>query len=463
MKRVLICVLVSCLGLLASAQNLPKTTIERINKFVDKAITDFNIPAVAIGIIENGKLVYKISRGEKVRGSGEMIDETYGFQIASLSKSFTGIIANSLSQVGKIDLEKPLSSYLKEELDESQVEQFSKITLKDVLQHRAGLPNNGASVPPTPNGSAMIGGYSLKVFLKDLAELRLDDEKLGKFNYSNFGFGLVGYVISKVTGKAYEELLQEYVTVPNEMSFTTSKLESVRAQLVTPYHVHKRNSETKPWEMGMQIPAGGILSNVEDLAKLLIAEMTAYQSYKVDGTLSPLVLTADKKPLNDIMNYGYGFFESKNSYDNSITQLGHGGDVDGYASFFEFYPDQDLGLVMLTSSGGTWFNDLKGDVERLMLGIPVKEGIKLSKSVLKRYVGKYDFGKDQVMTIFRRGNYLMSYMGRSNPARLYAESETKFFYKGMDSAYEFELDKKGRVKKTVYVQNGQKFYPEKIK
>ncbi len=463
MKKVILSILMVHLGLISNGQTLTQKTVDRIDHFIQSAVEDFNIPAVSVGIIENGRLSYIISKGEVRRNSGVFVNEKTGYQIASLSKSFTGIIAKSLDKEGVINLETPVSQYLSEELSQEQLGSFSSVSLRDVLQHRAGLLNDGASLPPTPNGMAMIGGYTLKGFLKDLTSLKPDEEKIGKFNYSNFGYALTGYIVSKVTGKTYEELLKEYVTGPYDMSFTTSELEKVRNKLATPYHVHKRNAETRPWEMGMAIPAGGILSNVEDLSKLLIAEMKAFNSYKKTGEITPLVLTADMKPLNEIMNYGYGFFESKNAYDNTITQLGHGGDVDGFASFFEFYPDQNLGLVMLTSSGGTWFNDLKGDVEKLMLGIPVKESIKLSKSILKRYVGKYDFGKGQMMTIFRRGEYLMSYMGRSNPARLYAESETKFFYKGMDSSYEFEIDKKGKVKKTIYTQGKKEFFPEKVK
>ncbi|OEK04567.1 serine hydrolase [Roseivirga misakiensis] len=458
-------ILIISIGLCAGlkAQSIDQETLNRVEIFIDKAVEGFDIPSVIVGIVEGGALKHTISRGEYKRGSGQKVNGQSQYQIASLTKSMTAIIANSLSLEGKLDLDRSISDFLKDDLGAQKSKTFANITLKDVLQHRAGLPNDGASIPPTPNGQAMIGGYTKDNFFKDLSNMELKEDQIGNFGYSNFGFALIGYILTKETGESYENLLQRYVFKPYGLNASTSDLESVRSTLVTPYHVHKRNAETAAWEMGMSIPAGGVLSTVSDLSKLLIAEMEAFQQYQKDGIVTPLVLTADKKPLVETTNYGYGFFEGKNPSDHSIMQLGHGGDVDGFGSFFEFYPDLDMGLILLTSSGGSWFNDLKADVEKLILGIPVKDSMPLSKAELKKYIGKYDFGKGQVMRIFRRGNYLMTTLNGSSPARLYAESENEFFYKSMNSSFEFELDKRGKISKTIYRQGEQEFFPKKIR
>ncbi|MCE7995433.1 MAG: serine hydrolase [Roseivirga sp.] len=460
-RFVLISTLFILTGFGLKAQNID---IERIDKALERYVQNNNIPSLVVGIIKDGKLVHVVNKGEMKRESGIPADEKTGFQIASLSKSFTGLILNHMATEGLIDLDRTVASFMKEELNEEALKEFAKVTLIDVLQHRSGIVNNGPSVPPTPFGKPMIGGYSKEGFMQDLNDMKLDPERIGKFGYSNMGFGLLGYIAQKVSDKSYEALLQQYVLEPNRMGFTTSDLESVRDQLATPYMVGgDRTRETQAWEMGMNIPAGGILSNVEDLSKLMIAEMKAYQDYAATGKSSPYVLVENTKPLNQRMDYGYGFFKSRNAFDTTIVQLGHGGDVDGFGSHFEFYPEQNIGLVMLTGSGSGWFNDAKTTVESILLGLDLPNEIDLDKSVLKRYTGKYDFGKNQVMTITRRGNRLFTYFRGQDPVNLYASAENKFFYLSQNSQIEFELDKRGKITKTVYIQNGEEFYPDKIK
>ncbi len=438
--------------------------MDRIDKALERYVQNNNIPSLVVGIVQNGKLAHVVSKGEMKRGSGIPVDEKTGFQIASLSKSFTGLILTHMASYGLIDLRASVTSYMKDELTPEALQEFEKVTLIDVLQHRSGIANNGPSVPPTPFGKPMLGGYTKEGFMNDLNSMKLSSDRIGKFGYSNMGFGLLGYIAEKVSGKSYEALLKQYVLAPNDMTFTTSDLESVRGQLATPYMVGgDRTRETQAWEMGMNIPAGGILSNVEDLSKLIIREMKAYDDYIATGQASPYVLVENTKPLNSRMDYGYGFFKSRNSFDTTIVQLGHGGDVDGFGSHYEFYPEQNLGLIMLTGSGNNWFNDAKTTIEAILLGFDIPSEIDLDKATLKRYTGKYDFGKDQIMTITRRGNRLFTYFRGQDPVNLYPSAENKFFYLGQNSQIEFELDKKGRILKTTYIQNGEEFYPEKIK
>jgi CubicO group peptidase (beta-lactamase class C family) len=447
-----------------AGQAQPEIDLRKIEQTVDRFVVANNIPSLVVGIVQKGELVHVISRGETKRGNGIEVNEKTGFQIASLSKSFTALILTHLAQDGQIDLNRSVASYMKKELSEDAFQEFSKVTLVDVLQHRSGMPNNGPSVPPTPNGTAMIGGYTKAGFIEDLNGMKLNPESIGKFSYSNMGYGLLGYIAEKVSGQSYEALLRHYILEPNGMTFTTSDLASVRNQLATPYMVGgDRTRETQAWEMGMNIPAGGILSNIEDLSRLMIAEMNAYREFTLSGSASPYVLVANAKPLNDRMSYGYGFFKSRNAFDSTIVQLGHGGDVDGFGSHFEFYPDHDMGLIMLTGSGNNWFNDVKTSVEAIILGLDLPQEVTLDKSTLKRYVGKYDFGKDQIMTVFRRGERLFSYFRGQDPVNLYASGEHSFFYLNQNSNIRFTTDKKGKVTKTTYIQNGQEFYPEKIK
>ena len=191
--------------------------------------------------------------------------------------------------------------------------------------------------------------------------------------------------------------------------------------------------------------------------------MTAYDEYVKKGVVSPFVLVEDAKKLNDYMDYGYGFFKSKNTFDSTVVQLGHGGDVDGFGSHFEFYPEQGVGLIMLTASGAGGFNELKSRVERVLVGIPLPEEIEVTKDVVKKYTGTYEFDSGTVIKLFRKGNTLKAFIRGWWAVEIFPESETRFNWRDRNAAFEFELDDKGKLARAVYVENGKRHYPKKVK
>lgn len=465
MKKIVLIFCLLCIAITTRAQSSKTLDLVKINDLLDSYVYEENIPSVVVGIIQNGKLIEVLSRGQMKRGSRENVHGQTLYQIGSLSKSFTAIMINSLAEEGKLSTDDKLSKHLADNIPAEALKQYESITLADVLQHRSGLPNNGASIPPTPNGTAMKGGYGKEAMLKDLGNLKIDTERQGKFNYSNLGFAVLGYVAQKVSGKSYEELLQEYIAKPLGMNQTTGlQTPEVMAQMATPYMVGgDRTRETSAWEMGLGVAGGGIISNVEDLSKLMLAEMEAFAKFRKSGEASPFVLTANTKELNEYMDYGYGFFDSKNTFDSTVVQMGHGGDLDGFASQFEFYPDHNLGLIMLTASGFGGWNELKSRIERVMLGIPLPEEIEVTKEIVKRYTGTYQFDSGTKLKLFRKGNDLKVYIQGWGAQTLYAQTETLFNYRGRNAAFEFELDDNRKLSRAVYIENGKKHYPKKIK
>ena len=465
MKKPILIFLLLCLVVSVAAQSSKTPDLDKVNQLIDEYVQEQNIPSVVVGIIKGGALVEVISRGETSRGSGVAVNGQTLYQIGSLSKSFTAIIMNSLAADGMLKLESSLADMLKGDIPDEALKQYESISLIQVLQHRAALPNNGASVPPTPNGTAMKGGYHKEALLKDLAALKLESDKIGNFAYSNMGFALLGYLAEKVSGKSYEALIQQYVAQPLGMTSTTSlHSQEVYAAMATPYMVGgDRTRETSAWEMGLSAAGGGVFSNIEDLSKLMLAEMKAYDDFKTSGQSTPLVLTANTETLNPYMRYGYGFFESKNTFDSTVVQLGHGGDLDGFASQYEFYPEHDLGLIMLTASGFGGWNEIKSRVERVMLGIPLPPEVSLTKEVVKRYTGTYQFESGSTIKLYRKGSELKAYIKGWGGVTLYAQNETRFNWRDRNAAFEFEVDGKGKITKAIYHENGNQYFPKKIK
>ena len=434
---------------------------------IDTYTEAHNIPSLVVGIIEEGKVVQYFTKGTLHRKSTQAVDEHTIFQVASLSKSFTAILANYMIEEGKLKLGESIMTYLPQTLPTATQEKLRPITVQNVLNHRAGLPRSAENEPKTPWGRPLkASDYSETDLLENLTLLELQYEPDSQWAYSNFGYSLMGYLLERVSGMSYEALLQSYIAEKLNMPHTTISLTEAHHQhLATPYRTDIRGMKTRPWEFGKLVAAGGVFSSVADLSQLMSKQLEAYKHYQQTSLPNPFILTHHKKSMgkSGYPYYGFGCFENQSSLDSTVILYGHSGDVDGYASQFSFVPSRNVGIIMLTSSGGTWFWTLDRLLHKKLLDFPIRQEIQLPAKHLKKFEGKYRFNEDLVLTISRKGNQLYTQTPGFPKHKLYAETENKFFYKAFEAQFEFEVNRQGEIAKTLYSQNGATHYPEKIK
>ncbi|MEN0046394.1 MAG: serine hydrolase domain-containing protein [Bacteroidota bacterium] len=342
------------------AQNI----IEKIEQEVEATIQAENIPAVSIGILYQDKIHY-INRGHFNRQDDRVVDEKSIYQIASLGKIFIGIIANNLLLENKIRLDQPITKFLPSVFSEKRKRQLEKITIEQLLHHQSGLPQDSRVTYRRKDGTAYLYDYTEEDLLKDLQKLKIKSGN--EYQYSNTGYAILAYLLEKATGSTYEELLDKYVLTPYDFENTVTVLNAAQQdQLVTPYRKDKRTIETAPWRMGKMTPPSGLYSNVEDLAKLLKAQLAAYQDYKQTQQMTPLILTTNKiqKYKQYTVKYGYGF----NDWGNET--YGHTGDMDGYAGDYSITLGRNTGVVVLTSSGEDWIRPMISKINKILAETP---------------------------------------------------------------------------------------------
>jgi CubicO group peptidase (beta-lactamase class C family) len=333
---------------------------EWIRSKIDSAMKANNVPALSVGVIRNGKLSYFEGFGVKERGSTSKVDERTIYQIGSDTKKFTGVLANNLILEGKLDVEESIISYLPDALTSRAKEKLKAVTVQHLLLHRSGLPYR-APGNKRVDGEPMLVPYTEQDLLKDLNELELEFEPGSDFGYSNFGYAVVGYILEKASGQSYAALLKKYITDKYDLKNTfVEPGEKQKPLIATPYRKDDRDRETSPFTMGKLTPAGGVYSNVDDLSKFMIAQMRAYRLYDQKGDKgNPLILTESDGIEGS--HYGYGL---NKTIDKNTTRYGHGGDMDGFASGYVYYPEYNKGLILLTSSGGRWFGQLEGQIRK---------------------------------------------------------------------------------------------------
>lgn len=187
------------------------------------------------------------------------------WEIGSITKVFTALLLAQLQQTGQISMAETVASYLPKTLELPK--NFEKITFENLAIHQSGLPR-------LPSGmklfgkNAMVDPYSVfdeERILRAIQETKLKSVPgTGRPRYSNYGFGLLGFTLERVTGTTYEDLLMQEIIAPIGLSSATFTDESLRQG-------HSRKKEVGPWHMGRFASMGGLRMSALDLSKFLTA------------------------------------------------------------------------------------------------------------------------------------------------------------------------------------------------
>jgi len=186
------------------------------------------------------------------------------WEIGSITKVFTALLLAQLQHSGKVLISENISSYLPKTL--KLPKNFEKITFENLATHQSGLPR-------LPSGmklfgkDAMVDPYSVfdeKRIFRAIQETKLKSiPGTSRPRYSNYGFGLLGFTLERVTGKAYEELLMDEVIKPLALTSATFSDEDLRQG-------HSRKKLVNPWHMGRFASMGGLRMTASDLSKFLL-------------------------------------------------------------------------------------------------------------------------------------------------------------------------------------------------
>ncbi len=310
------------LGLLPAA---PPADTDSLGPLLDRDLAPM-IPremGVAIGVVKGGRrrvFVYGTARRDSM------------YQIASVTKTFTGLLLAQMAVEGKVRLDEPL----RELLPPGTVPKPTgrEITLLDLATHHSGLPpmpDNLASNFPNPDASYTTA--DLYAFIDRHGVARPENPS---FAYSNVGFALLGQALAERAGVSYPELIARRITGPLGMRGTAINLSPAETRRVIPgYSVLH---EPRPvWELGALGPAGGIWSTAGDMLTYLEAQLQAATpavrlSHRLQARLIPGVQ----------ITLAWVYDEAEGIY-------WHNGAVSGYTSYALFNPSQGYGAVVLVN------------------------------------------------------------------------------------------------------------------
>src|SRR5262245_54429436 len=340
-------------------------------KSLDSVLEDFarqhHVPGLMFGLVADGALRWTKAIGLSNREAGRPVTPTTRFRIASMTKMVTALVILMLRDQGKLALDDPAARHVPELARMKLPTADSRpITLRDLLNHTAGL------VTDDPWGDRMLG-IAPADFTRLLQQGGLLAQPPGMaFEYSNLGYGILGRVITNLTGRRYQEYIAETLLRPLGMHATTFDFHAApEAERATGYRwAHERWSPEAAEPDGEFGAMGGLLTSAEEYARYVAFLLSAWppRDEPENGPVRratvrelglshgfPLPATtrdAGGKAIAVSSAYGYGIVSSTDAVLGRT--LHHRGGLPGYGSHVLISPDTGIGLF--TFANVTYFD-----------------------------------------------------------------------------------------------------------
>jgi len=328
----------------------------KIQKFSQKN----KIPGISVGLInKTGSNTYHFGEIKKESGLSPTDDTLY--EIGSMTKTFTAILASQLRQEGVLLLDTTITKFFPEFANS----EFDKknITLFHLLTHTSGITEFPIRVFIPQILSIMIKGksripqyeYSTQDFLEFSSKLKLKNSSASTFSYSNTGFGLVGKILERITHSTFEDLIKNRICDELCMNDTRINiLETQKDRLATGYT--NRNKKADYWNKPAIESAGSLYSTVSDMLKFLKANLGLTKTKLSDAMRYCMSTRIEPKiPLSmkfatglfgiGLSTFRLGWFE----YPKDKKILVHAGGTEGFTSFMAINLENQNGVVILTN------------------------------------------------------------------------------------------------------------------
>ena len=395
--------LLTACGSTSSSASLPpreppsgehQLTAEDVNAWLDGKLPDAlkngDIPGAVVTVVKDGQVVTTRGYGWADTGaSGRQpvaVDPQKSlFRVASISKIPTSIAAMQLVEQGKVDLDADISAYLDFEIERRFDE---PLTLRHLLTHSAGFDEKGSLTKTTDLEAYVKNDPPAQVFAPGTTP-----------GYSNYGMALAGYIVQRVSGQPFETYVREHVLEPAGMTTSTYEqpLPAGLAGSLGPGYTS--TGEEVSFELMGDFPAGSLTVSAPDFAAFMNAQLSRSPKLLREETWEQMWspgLGEDKLGNRaKAGEMGLGYFDLSR---HGRRIVGHGGDIPGWHSQFELYPEEKTGIFISYNGDGNGSdssNNLREDLaqgfaDRYFPGDAVKaSGSKDSAERARQVAGSY--------------------------------------------------------------------------
>ena len=328
------------------------------DRVVDDVMAHYDLPGLALGVIENGEVVYRGTRGETVAGSGEAVDTDTLFKIASNTKAMTAAVLARLVNAGKLRWDDPVVKHLPQfRMHDAWVTR--EIQVRDLLIHNAGLREGAGDLMlwPEPNH------FTRDDILAGLAHLQPQQSFRSGYAYDNLLYVVAGEVAAAAGGASYEELVRREVFAP--LGLTRCRVGAFDREATG--NVAQPHTRSDAGNVAMrldppQVPAitsaaaGGIRCSLDDMLAWAgnwlaptpahLAWLPAEQRLPLWTAHTPMPVSQRRRDWDATHFYAYGYGWRLADVDGEWS-VSHTGTLGGMYSQLHLLPDLDSGFVFM--------------------------------------------------------------------------------------------------------------------
>lgn len=329
---------------------------------VDRLLTDFatrtHVPGAAWGIVVNGELAHTGATGSRNLTTKAPADADTVFRIASMTKSFTAMSILQLRDAGKLSLDDPAEKYVPELAAlKYPTTDSPKITIRLLLSHSTGFPEDN------PWGDRQLSRSDDDLTRMLRSGIPFSTAPGTAYEYSNYGFAILGRVVTVVSGMPYDRYVTANILRPLGMMSTTLEASSVAPERLA----HGYRWEDERWKEEAQLPhgsfgsMGGMLTTIHDLSKYVAMFLSAWPPH--DGPETAPLRRASLREMQQLWRssgasvtrdgngalhltaggYAFGLRVSQSCSFRYIVS--HTGGLPGFGSIMQWLPDYGVGII----------------------------------------------------------------------------------------------------------------------
>jgi CubicO group peptidase (beta-lactamase class C family) len=424
----------------ASGQSVPETIDELLKAYSSQGV--FNGTAL---VAQNGVILLQKGYGYRNLKTRSAHDSSSVFQVSSLTKQFTAVIILQLQEKKLLSVQDKVSKYL------TDFPGGDQITIDHLLTHSSGLVNYTDDTSFVRRGWVrQIGRDSLLGFFENKP---LEFMPGQDFRFSNSGYLLLGYIIEKITGKSYYQVIREEIFEPLGMTHSGFDFRRVPDNKKSMGNLAISGTIA---DSTLLFAAGAMYSTAADLYRWNQALWSG--RLLTDSSLQRAFTPKKGK-------YGYGWFIDS-TYGNKI--LMHEGGILDFVSFMAVVPANQTCIILLDNNQSQALAKIGEDIYSLLNDQAIewprtRPVVHVDATVLKQYVGSYQFSQDFRITITLEGGHLVAQPTGQGKVELFPEKNDLFFTKVLVTELEFSRDIHGKVSQLVLYQGDSRIQGQKTK
>lgn len=393
-------------------------------------------PGAAVLVTHQGKVVLRKGYGLADPELGVPVRPDMVFEIGSVTKQFTAAGILMLAERGLLSVEDDITKHLPDYPTHGH-----KITIEHLLNHTSGIPSyTNLDEDWLPKVREDLKVQQLIDIFKDKP---LEFAPGEKWAYNNSAYVLLGAVIEKLTGKTYEDFVEQEILAPAGMTASRygSNAEVVPGRMDGYVRDGKGYRRAPYLSWTHPYSAGALLSTVDDLARWADALSTGklLKTASLERMATPARLASGAPT-----HYAYGLGVSDYAGRRIIE---HGGNTFGFAADILRMPEERLLIVILSNNNSKNPEPLAFRIAAKALGQPLEERpvLALDAGTRDEYVGVYRFSKELTRTITREGERLFAQRSGGEKQEILPIARDELAYKDSGTVLRIRRDAQGKI------------------